>query len=141
MKTQAQRDIFTRAKKAKNWIDTRKIAVIDDDPSFRHLMEAAISPKLVTITTFESLHALPSPKLLRNFDAVLIDYYLEGFTGVQLSEYINSFFPNVPVILISGGNLNQDSEQWPDCIKAFVPKWVGPYRIIQETLSVLNDVK
>jgi DNA-binding NtrC family response regulator len=117
-----------------------KIVIIDDDPDFRNLMESVTPPGFVTITAFEALRTIPSLKQLKTVDAIILDYYLEDINGVQISQYIGSLFPKIPVLLISGGFLHDDNEEWPDCIKGFIPKSIGPIGILNETLKVIKNL-
>ena len=119
----------------KDW----KLLLIDDDGDFRSFMEAIISSTLIRIKACGSLKDLPSVQEIKRFDAIIMDYYLEKLSGVQLAQYIRTISPHTPIILTSASALCQDNEEWPDSIKSFISKDRGPYEIIRETLSVLQN--
>lgn len=117
------------------------LLVIDDDPDFRNIMEAVVLPDYVFVTAFAALRSMPSLRLLKKFDAVIMDYYLDDITGVEISQYISSLVPDLPVVLTSGGFLTDPTEKWPECVKGFVPKQVGPYRIVQEVMEIIDVLR
>ena len=117
-----------------------KIALIDDDPDFRRLMSVCGKSMGFDIDTYASLEEMGSFARLDNYDLALVDYYLEKLHGVEIAEYIDIFFPELPVILVSGDDLAPRSRTlWPRCIKKFLVKGLGPYAIFNRAKQLLED--
>ena len=81
-----------------------KLLVIEDDQAdflliTRHLRQAGITAACTrAVSTLELAAALEAGP----WDAVLADYYLPGMEFVPTLELIHCYWPNLPVILVSG---------------------------------------
>jgi CheY-like chemotaxis protein len=113
------------------------IALIDDNPEFLVLMSYFAQKNNINLTTYESLADMYSFTNLRNFDLILIDYYLEAFTGVEVAEYVETFFQGIPVVLVSSESLKHTPD-WPSVIKGHLEKKLGPAKIIANSLKILD---
>ena len=120
----------------------RGVLLIDDDPQFRALFLALAKAQGIPARAYPSLSDMTSFAELRNYDVAVLDYYLQSFKGPEIAEYIDVFFSELPVIVISGGELGAvDKQIWPDCIRQFVPKSQGPYEIIKAALGAVRKVE
>ncbi len=116
------------------------ILVIDDDPTFRDLIRTVGQALKLPVTTVASLEEMPSFAALKDYDIAIIDFNLERFCGVEIAEYVDVFFKSLPVLIISGENLDPTpASRWPSCIKKFVHKSFGPYAILQRSMKLWND--
>ena len=73
--------------------------------------------------------------LTSHYDAILLDYYLPGTTGLQVANTINTIRPGVPIILITGEELYQRS----DAVQAYLVKGEGPEVLISKLKSLLKS--
>jgi len=116
------------------------ILVIDDDPTFRDLIRTVGQALKLPVTTIASLEEMPSFAALKDYDIAIIDFNLERFCGIEIAEYVDVFFKSLPVLMISGENLDPTpTTRWPSCIKKFVHKSFGPYAILQRSMKLWND--
>ena len=116
------------------------ILVIDDDPCFRDLIRTVGQALKLPVTTVASLEEMSSFAALKDYDIAVIDFNLEGFCGVEIAEYVEVFFKELPVLIVSGENLDPTPvTRWPACIKKFVHKSFGPYAILQRCMKLWND--
>lgn len=137
----------TNSARSKEYIDDytplnvrkKNVLLIDDDPAFRSLLAASAKSTIVNITALSSLKHLSTPKKIKEYDAVILDYYLESLNGLQVAQYLETFFPDTPVILISGHVIFNETDDWPDCIKMFCPKHMGVENILDNVEDILND--
>ena len=118
----------------------RGLLLIDDDEWFRSLFTLICEAQGIPITTFSSLADMPSFAALKDFDVIILDYYLESFRGPEIAEYIDVFFADLPVLVISGTVIQDDERRnWPSCIRRFQCKADGPHAIIENALSLLTS--
>ena len=118
----------------------RRVVLIDDDEYFRTLFRIVGEAQGVLVTTFASLAEMPSFASLREYDVVVLDYYLESFKGSEIAEYVDVFFSHLPVVVISGSDISlQEQQAWPVCIRRFIKKTAGPRAILDGALDVASQ--
>ena len=87
--------------------------------------------RLLKLTLSKVLHA-------RDYDVVILDYYLESFKGPEIAEYVDVFFSHLPVVVISSSDISEKERQaWPTCIRRFMNKTNGPHAILDGALELL----
>lgn len=69
-----------------------------------------------------------------HYEAILLDYYLPGTTGLQVANTINTIRPGVPIILVTGEELYERS----DAIHSYLVKGEGPEVLIGRLRSVVH---
>jgi|SRR6185312_11698271 len=57
-----------------------------------------------------------------HYDAILLDYYLPGSSGLQVAETIKTIRPGPPIIMVTGEDLHETS----DAVHSYVVKGEGP---------------
>jgi len=67
----------------------------------RALRRAEVEADLVLVDTMESFQAALAPDGMP-FDAVLADYHLGGFSGLEAWDWLHVHGPSIPFILVSG---------------------------------------
>ncbi len=123
-------------------IQKKGILLIDDDELFRALFKQVADSVGIPVTCHASLSEMHSFAALKDFDVAVFDYYLESFRGPEIAEYVDVFFRELPVILISGNDIDGDSQRiWPSCIRRFVAKSSGPYAIIERALDAVASAR
>lgn len=127
-----------RAPKA-SLLRRKGLLLIDDDEMFRALFQAIADSMGVPCETFASLSDMPSFAALKEYDVVILDYYLDSFRGPEIAEYVDVFFNDLPVLVISGGEIDDGERRaWPTCIRRFVPKSHGAYSIVERALEAME---
>ncbi len=123
-------------------IQKKGILLIDDDELFRALFKGVADSMGIPVTCHSSLAEMHSFAALKDFDVAVFDYYLESFRGPEIAEYVDVFFRELPVILISGNEIDGDAQRvWPSCIRRFVAKSSGPYSIIERALDSIASAR
>lgn len=116
-----------------------QLLIIDDDICFGALM-SALAPKYgFEPRFFPSLVDMGSFARIKDFDIAIIDYYLGHLRGDEIAEYVDTFFENMPVIIVSAeASLGVREKTWPESVRSFVPKTAGIDYIADIARRVLN---
>jgi DNA-binding response OmpR family regulator len=69
-----------------------------------------------------------------HYDAILLDYYLPGTTGIQVANTINTIRPGVPIILITGEELHERS----NAVHSYLVKGDGPEALIAKLKALTS---
>src|SRR6476646_5236095 len=69
-----------------------------------------------------------------HYDAILLDYYLPGTTGLQVANTIKTLRPEVPIIVVTGEELHEQSES----VHSYMIKGEGPEVLIAKLHSIIN---
>jgi DNA-binding NtrC family response regulator len=121
-------------------ISGRKLSVllIDDDPYFHRLIKAILDPEHFEVHGFESLPEMGHISQLGRYDMAILDYYLPSVNGLEIAQYVDAFFKDMPVILVSGGHPGEEEGAviWPGCIQKYVSKAKGPKAILDAIWDV-----
>lgn len=118
-----------------------RMIVIDDDPIFLSLMVRASIRAGFEVESFASLADVGHLGSLAHFDLAIVDYQLEQMTGIEIAEYLDVFFKNMPMILVSANDKeNVDLTNWPRSIKRFVSKQEGLSEVINAAKYACNLV-
>ena len=70
-----------------------------------------------------------------HYDAVLLDYYLPGTTGLQVADKIKSLRPELPIVLVTGEELHEHS----DAVHSYLIKGDGPEKLIATLKSLVTS--
>lgn len=116
-----------------------KLLVVDDDPNFGALISAVAKDRGFIPKFFTSLIDMGSFARIKEFDVAVIDYYLGSMRGDEIAEYVDTFFSEVPVIIVSSEDLRESRNvKWPACVRTFIPKSEGPGRIIDTARQIVK---
>ena len=111
------------------------IVLIDDSQVFCSLMLAVSTEFDIDLKAYHSLADMYSFAKLKEFDLAMIDYYLESWSGVEIARYVEVFFSDLPVVLISADTLEM-RPNWPACIKGVLAKSIGPQQLFKQSLDI-----
>ncbi len=78
-----------------------KVLYIDDDRDFQEICELLFSDYL-DITLIDDSNVAMATLERENFDAVITDYDMPGYNGIELLKKIKKVYPDMPVILHTG---------------------------------------
>ena len=116
-----------------------RLLIMDDDPIFGRMACAEAELHGFEAQWFASLIEMGTFAKIGNFDVVIFDYYLESMLGDEIAEYVDTFFAQVPVLMISGSKVDPlRQSRWPNAVRGFMTKDTGIAAIIEEARRILN---
>jgi DNA-binding response OmpR family regulator len=116
-------------------IETRaKILSIDDNQILNTMRQ-----KVLGVAGFDCDVAYTAEQALAmvitcHYDAILLDYYLPGTTGLQVANTISTIRPGLPIVVVTGEELYERSE----AVHSYLVKGDGPEALIARLNSLLN---
>ncbi len=116
------------------------LVLVDDDPHFCQLFKKVAEIEGLKVTCFASLLEMSSFAHLKDYDAAILDYQLDNLRGTEIAEYVDAFFPNLPVFLISADEKAARSKAWPASIRSFFSKSSGVREIINGVTRELSQI-
>jgi DNA-binding NtrC family response regulator len=114
------------------------VVLYDDDRSFGVIMERIAEQYKIRLTF---CHSWEDFKKVLDWktdtaDVLIIDYDLGEQTGVEMATRLPPSLKACPVILVSGSqHVDVPISAWPDCIKGFLQKEIGPFAILEAALA------
>ncbi|MBC7659282.1 MAG: response regulator [Chitinophagaceae bacterium] len=118
--------------KLPNQNQEKRYVLIDDDASFRAVLLRAAHVSGIHVDVFESLEELGAVGLLSRYDVAIVDYDLGTLNGLEIAQYLELLCRQTPMILVSGKDRTESSNQWPRSIKQFIPKSMGYSYILEQ---------
>lgn len=117
-----------------------KLVVVDDDPVFGALLMKKAKHEGFDAKFYLSLMDMGSFARIKEYDLAIIDFYMEQIRGDEIAEYVDTFFRDVPVIIVSGEDFtgSDRKKKWPQTVRAFVPKADGVDKILKTAKAVLQ---
>lgn len=117
----------------------QKLVIFDDDVCFGALLTAKARQAGFDTKFFTSLIDLGSFARIKEFDIAIIDYFLGSIRGDEIAEYVDTFFAEIPVIIVSSNDFDpRQVAKWPASVRQFVPKTQGIGKIIDAARGVLE---
>ena len=130
----ATRDSNESKEKAGN-----RLLVIDDDRTFGAIISASAKAKGFEPLYCSSLIDLGSFARIREFDVAIIDYFLGSMQGDEIAAYVDTFFNEIPVIIVSSKPFEEEERAgWPTSVRSFIAKSAGPTAIIDAARNLVN---
>ena len=119
-------------------VEKSRILLVDDDPVFAKIIKRAAEFRGVSLAHCSTLDEFA--KLQQSeYDVLIMDYDLGAVTGLELASYYEKFSAaETPVILVSK-TARLDTRKWPDSIREFVHKDLGPLAILSAAFEA-HDV-
>src|SRR3954449_11360898 len=111
-----------------------KVLSIDDNQSLNSMRQMVLS-----VSGFDCDLACTAEQALAmvitcDYDAILLDYYLPGTTGLQVASTIKTLRPTTPIIVVTGEDLYERCE----AVHSYVVKGEGPEVLLAKLNSALN---
>lgn len=119
------------------------IVLIDDDPIFCSLMEEHARRMSINLHFFHDLLEVQNSGALQKYQVAILDYQLEQMNGLEVANWIPSFFNDMPIVLVSYEDRNQENtaSAWPGSVRCFVHKREGVKSILAHALAVRDQLK
>jgi DNA-binding response OmpR family regulator len=110
-----------------------KILSIDDNQMLNMMRQ-----KVLAVSGFDCDLAYTAEQALAmvitcHYDAILLDYYLPGTTGLQVANTIKTLRPDLPIIVVTGEELHERS----DAVHSYLIKGEGPESLIARLKSLV----
>ena len=110
-----------------------KILSIDDNQMLNMMRQ-----KVLAVSGFDCDLAYTAEQALAmlitcHYDAILLDYYLPGTTGLQVANTIKTLRPGLPIIVVTGEELHERS----DAVHSYLIKGEGPETLIARLKSLV----
>ena len=110
-----------------------KILSIDDHQVLNFMRQKVLAVAGYDCDVASSADQGISLAVTNHYDAVLLDYYLPGTTGVQVANTISSVRPGLPIVLVTGEELHESSA----AVHSYLIKGEGPEALIARLNSVV----
>lgn len=85
-----------------NSIFKGRIGLVDDDEMVRFATRALLKLHQFEVVEFDSAESLLNDSALSTFDCLIVDYRMDGMTGLQLLRELKESSHQVPAIVLSG---------------------------------------
>lgn len=119
------------------------IVLIDDDPIFCSLMADHARRMNVNLHFFHDLLEVQNSGNLQKYQVAILDYQLEQMNGLEVANWIPSFFNDMPIILVSYEDRNEENTNatWPGSVRCFVHKKEGVKSILAHAVALRDQLK
>ena len=112
-----------------------KVLSIDDNQLLNTMRQ-----RVLAVSGFDCDLAFTAERALAmvitcHYDAILLDYYLPGTTGLQVAKTIKTLRPGLPIVVVTGEEMYERG----DAIHSYVVKGEGPEVLIARLKSVVNS--
>ena len=87
----------------------RRLLCVDDDSRFRQFYKNLLGSYGYEVTVAANGRQALKLFLSRKVDAVLTDFEMPGMTGAELAARLKRIRPELPVLLLSGSKIAQDT--------------------------------
>lgn len=119
-----------------------RVLLVDDDPAFGYLLKTVAASLGIDLTHKGSLIELGSFAMIKDFDIAIIDFYLESLRGDEIAQYVDTFFNELPLVIVSAHEFDDASKsKWPPTVKAFLPKELGAMQILKRVVELHDRQK
>lgn len=78
-----------------------KIAVVDDDDSFRAATEWLLKAHGFAVSSFGSARSYLDLHQEANIDCIISDISMPGMSGIELKQHLNGLGSSIPLIFVS----------------------------------------
>lgn len=116
----------------------RAVLCVEDDTESREVLEATLGESRIVFarTAFEAIRSLNNDV----FDTYLLDYWLPGWSGVQLCREIRKMDPHGPIVFCTAATRDVDRQRAMRAgASAFVCKPVEP-ELLRSRVHVLQSL-
>lgn len=113
------------------------ILFVDDDPDIREMVQALLRAAGFRVSIADNAGDVLQLTATERFDAVLLDYWMPQFTGLELCRQIRSFDQNTPILICSGAVSAADKNA---AVLAGAQGYVGKPFKSKDLIGVLHSV-
>ncbi|UQN08538.1 response regulator transcription factor [Deinococcus sp. QL22] len=116
------------------------ILIVDDDPGIVEVLQAYLRAEgHVVETAMDGTAAVP---LLARANVAVLDWMLPGLTGVELTQYIRTAHPDLPVLLLTArGEIENRLEGLDAGADDYMVKPFSPREVVARVRALLRRVQ
>jgi two-component system OmpR family response regulator len=121
--------------------NTQKISllVIDDDPNFCAILRSAAQGLGMEVDIIQDIIELQGVINLPKYDIVVLDFELGAGTGFDVADFVTSLSGNVPIVMVTGKNLEQiPMQKSPKSINSYISKSEGFQSILRKVKTMVS---
>ena len=111
-----------------------KVLSLDDNLSLNSMRQMVLAVSGFDCDLAGTAEQALAMVLTCHYDAILLDYYLPGTTGLQVANTIKTLRPEVPIIVVTGEELHEQSES----VHSYLIKGEGPEVLLSQLRSVVS---
>lgn len=115
-----------------------KILLLDDDPVFRNLMVNLGAERQLDVEAYESLQEIDRFPNNLPYAGAILDYHLAETELPDLLVGIDSFFKEIPTLLVSADEKAKQALRSNPSLRGFVPKSQGGLRILEALKGLIK---
>ncbi|MEM6321406.1 MAG: response regulator [Bacteroidota bacterium] len=121
--------------------DTRRILIIEDNQSFRVLMNHFLSKSYQVVTKCDGLSAMKWLRQGNQTDLILLDLGMPLMTGKDFLMGLKSsgFFQHIPVIIVSGNNPATFTTSAMNDIQYYFEKPFDPVKLREKIEQIFTE--
>lgn len=99
---------------------TRRVLVVDDEPSLLKLMRAVLMKSGYAVETATSVTSAHAALSAATPDLLILDVALGDGNGYDIAEAVAASHPNLPVLMVTGiAPRDPRAPRWPMVLKPF----------------------
>ena len=119
-----------------------RILCTEDDPDSRELIVCILETADYHVTiTADSAEAL-SLAQREQFDLIIVDNWMPGLSGEELTTEIRKFDKNTPILFYSGAAYETDKQKAHDAgAQGYLTKPLGIADLVDEVASLIAEAK
>lgn len=101
-----------------------RILIIEDDPAGLLALSEALQIRIpdAVVDTAVSGHAGLAMLAGRVYDCIICDVMMPGIGGMDILDAVRERWPEVPIILVTAGDLERKNEALEKGVACFLPK-------------------
>lgn len=111
-----------------------KVLSIDDNQALNSMRQMVLSISGFDCDLASTAEQALAMVLTCNYDAILLDYYLPGTTGLQVANTVKTLRPDVAIIVVTGEELHEHS----DAVHSYLIKGEGPEVLLSKLRAVIS---
>ena len=116
-----------------------KVAVVDDDPVIRKLIETALTKSGATVVAYDSGKPFVDELSSSSPDLIFLDLLMPGMDGFSVLEYMKSKSVHIPVIVMSALSQKETVVRALRFgVKSYLTKPLKPDAIMRKTEEILK---
>jgi DNA-binding response OmpR family regulator len=114
--------------------DQPKVLSIDDNQALNSMRKMVLAISGFDCDLAGTAEQALAMVITCHYDAILLDYYLPGTTGLEVANTIKTLRPDVPIILVTGEEIHERS----DLVHSYLIKGEGPEALLNKLRSLLG---
>ena len=120
-------------------MDPLRVLVLDDDAAFLARLQAAGTRAGVQVYAAPSLPEFGSVGALGAFDVLVVALGLHPVSGLEIADYAATFFPGLPVLILSQQSLPLSGTRWAASVAGVVSRTAPTQEVLSRITSAFES--